>query len=641
MNIKKLQIFKTSIFLFLCLTALDSEAQLFQKQFGTGSLEEPNFGINTYYYPFNGTLTYVQGQAMVGSGCGYSHTDIVKTQIDGIPFFSKIYHIKDKNDSSNQELPTLAKCVSESEIDASLAIVGTDFDNINFHPNGNGMKKPYFINIAGDNGNFLFGKTYNTQPSSINPLAFLFDNANFIVDQIITSKLNIYGYYYVCGKINSPNYSNGMCWRPFLTCLDPAGKVVWSKVYTNIRLETIISATNNIDSKLSIAESINSIALCGTIYQEKQAFIIIVDPFSGIANNINNSSNLLLFNNQNWSNISFNSIKATHTLNNINPGFVLTGFTNESGNRNLLSLSINNTLTNINWSFFYDNLDINGLPTNSDNLGLSVCERFNSVNNSFEYYFGGIVVSGSYPNGTPCSIDYLQVFKTDVFGHNVSQFFYESNFRNVLVGVDKFDGTNGNQGISLFSTHKNGAIGKDDFYMLKSNFNGLTSLSVSTLPASNNTDCFQDIVNFGNNNNTSLQFEMSYTESLDMYLQEEHELDIIYDENMRRKNMCESDNIDKVGEYNPYQTQAKKVQNQGDEIVDKYLIEVPLNGSNQLTVNVYSLQGKLVLQKQLNNISQLNINDLNSVGITSGTYIIEIKSDNTIVHKKISINNNH
>jgi len=429
---------KLRLLAFAFLLAGAANAQYFQHVYGAQSVDVLESGVNAF-------MTNPGGHIMAGytDATGFnSAVMITGTDLNGnIVSYNNFYQLSDATGA----LSTKGRRVVEVD------------------PNTIGVWGDYINNTATPARHFF----YMTVDANGNPtgLAISFTFPFFVADAEATSMCYSpsTGNVYMCGYIR--HVAGGPRSPIVFSVNGVTGAFNWGREYQLTAFPSSDwTAMDVVESPFPDPNTGNTdIALCGHLtvpgLTEDGCFFQIDEPSS----NITTPGGVIAYGTQN-TNEGLNAIDVAINSYGGDKGFIMAGdgFNPASGNEDCWALKTDRVGTTVHFSSFHD-YSLGG----RNEFGNDIIERLNTLGD-YEYYLGGFVDNGVFARN-----DAL-VYKLDFKGNAVGagQFTYGGRGHDQCQQLDQDV-----DGLSVYG-NTNGSfplIGQNDFYFVKSYFNGITS----------------------------------------------------------------------------------------------------------------------------------------------------------------------
>lgn len=438
--------------LLALLVAGTANAQFFQRVYGTPNSRDVLESGTNYDYP--GIPATQQGQVMAGF-TDYNSTGIIspmvtRTAMNGAPIFNNTYPLN----LYGRFVEAAARRVI-TYTGGRIGVIG-DFAYIPNTPHTG-----VFYMVLNPNGTVGFVKTYNFQ--SLQSV-----EATSITPSASTAPQNAY----VCGNIT--NAAGGR--HPFVLSIQAfSGLLNWGHEYNDVgagatdwTVEDLIESPypNSVSGALDVALVGRYVLNPGGVGHGN---LFTVDALSGAV-----SSFVHEYGSPN-EDAGFNAIIVANNGFNGGPGYAIAGFTYNAGS------------TIPTYDMWAMKLAPNGLVqfssrmdyslTGRNDYGYDIIERFSPTLLAYEYYVGGYVDQGIF--GQEDEVVYKLDFGGNPFpGPGFNQFTYGGPGFERILQMDYYQ--NGvpanNVGLSMFNWTLNSfpVLGVQDFYHVKSYFNGVT-----------------------------------------------------------------------------------------------------------------------------------------------------------------------
>jgi hypothetical protein len=440
---------KLRVLLFATLIAGSANAQFFQHVYGAQSQDTLQSGINTIL------PAGPQGHIMAGftDRIQFYSPMVVRTDANGLPVFFNNYY-KMTIAATGQQINAKARRVVQAPALGGRISVWGDYGL-----NPGGVSTNFFYMLLNPNG------AVSGVPMSY---SFPFPVVEARATSMCTSNINP-NLVYVCGYIRIQPGSPRM---PVTMGINAAtGAMVWGFDYTVSGMDWY--PTDMVESPYS---STGELALCGHFtrpgFPENGCFYRISETTPGtVIPSVVTYGTTTNPGGFNAIDIARNPYPAG------NPGYVMGGYYNNpaTGTDDSWAMKINFNGLTIDFSTLHDYTPLAG----NDDYGNDIIERQNTVGN-FEYYLGGYVKNGVFGGNDDL------VYKLDFTGAafpGISQFTYGGGGTERVMQLDKNDIAPA-VGLSVFGNTANSfpLLGQNDFYLVKSYFNGVTACNYDLQP---------------------------------------------------------------------------------------------------------------------------------------------------------------
>jgi len=440
---------KLRLLLFATLVAGSANAQFFQHVYGAQSQDTLQSGINTIL------PAGPQGHIMAGftDKIQFYSPMVVRTDANGVPVFFNNYYLMTVA-ATGQQINAKARRVVQAPITGGRISVCGDFGSA-----PGAVSTSFFYMLLNPNGTVVAGT-----PMSYN---FAFPVVEARATSMCTSTITP-GVVYICGYIRIQPGSPRM---PVVMAVSAAtGALVGGFDYFLNGIDWY--PTDVVESPYNSA---GELALCGHFirpgFPENGCFFRIAEPTLNVTNPV----------------VSYGTVANAGAFNAIdvarNPfptgaaGFVMAGYYNNpgTGTNDSWAIKVNPTGLAVDFSTLHDYTPIPG----NDDYANDIIERQNTFG-AFEYYLGGYATTGVFGGNDDI------VYKLDFSGAavpGISLFTYGGAGTERVMQLDKNDAAPA-IGLSVFGNTANSfpLLGQNDFYLVKSYFNGVTACNYDLQP---------------------------------------------------------------------------------------------------------------------------------------------------------------